>query len=109
MEFIELKQIILGGLSHGCAMALSLMLCLDITLGGVIGMSGWLSFERDMTDHLNSQLDPINDDSTEEGVQSTSCDVIVEALQMQRDALSIECNNTDKIKTTLSTPVFIGH
>ncbi|KAL7620863.1 hypothetical protein AAE478_009861 [Parahypoxylon ruwenzoriense] len=37
-------NIIIGGLSHGCAMALSCLLAFDSPLGGFIGMSGWLPF-----------------------------------------------------------------
>jgi predicted esterase len=117
MELIKPQHIILGGLSHGCAMALSLNLCLDIALGGVIGMSGWLPFERDITDILNSPSDPTKVETThgdlfsmpEVGGASIEGNTVVEALQFQRDLLSIQCDDIDKIKTPLSTPVFIGH
>jgi predicted esterase len=42
-------------------------------------------------------------------VQSTSSDMIVEALHIQREALSIEYDNSGKVKAPLSTPVFISH
>jgi hypothetical protein len=46
-------------------------------------------------------------DTAESGERSR--DGIVDALLLQREILSIECNDTDKIKTCLSTPVFAGH
>jgi predicted esterase len=116
MKFIGSEHIILGGLSHGCAMALALTLCLDVTLGGVIGMSGWLPFERDITGMLSNQSDSTNSsiqddifDAVEEDGRSVSSDAIVQALLLQRDILSIPCDDVDKIKVPLSIPVFIGH
>jgi len=115
LELIQPEQIILGGLSHGCAMALSLMLGLDVALGGGVGMSGWLPFQRDIADLLSSQLDLSNEepddvfDTSERGGESTNRDAVEDALLLQKEILSIECNDADKIRTCLSTPVFIGH
>jgi predicted esterase len=113
LGLIQPGQIILGGLSHGCAMALSLMLGLDVALGGVVGMSGWLPFQRDIADLLCSHLDLYNEseeffDTGERGEESNR-DAVEDILVLQREILSIECKDTDKIKTCLSTPVFIGH
>ena len=52
MQHISGRNIILGGLSHGCAMSLSLLLCLDFSLAGYIGLSGWLPFQKDLMDIL---------------------------------------------------------
>jgi predicted esterase len=109
-ELVPPERIILGGLSHGCAMGLAFMLGLDFALGGFVGMSGWLPFQRDLHDILNSSLpDEAEDifDRTEAGEGSR--DATVDALLFQREILSTERNDTDKIKNCLSTPVFIGH
>jgi predicted esterase len=110
LEIIRPEHVILGGLSHGCAMALSLMLGLDVVFGGVIGMSGWLPFQRDIADVINSQPDLSDQESGQDNIfEATNSDPIVDALLLQRDILSTKCNDTTKIKTCLSTPVFIGH
>jgi predicted esterase len=110
LEIIQPKHVILGGLSQGCAMALSLMLGLDVVLSGVIGMSGWLPFQCDITDVINSQPNLSDQESGQDDkFEATNSDPIVDALLLQRDILSTECNNTAKIKTCLSIPVFIGH
>jgi predicted esterase len=110
LESIQPEHLILGGLSHGCAMAISLMLGLDVVLGGVIGMSGWLPFQRDITDAFNSQSGRSGQESGQDDIfDAASSDPIVDALLLQRDILSAECNDHRKIKTCLSIPVFIGH
>jgi predicted esterase len=110
LEIVQPEHVILGGLSQGCAMALSLMLGLDVVLGGVIGMSGWLPFQCDIADVVNSQSDVFEQESGEDDIfEAANGDPIVDALLLQRDILSTECNDTTKIKTCLSIPVFIGH
>ena len=108
LETIQPERVILGGLSQGCAMAVSLMLGLDVVLGGVIGMSGWLPFQCDIADVI-SQPDLSEQESGDDIFEATDSDPIVDALLLQRDILSTECNDATKIKTCLSTPVFIGH
>jgi predicted esterase len=117
MELVQPQHMILGGLSHGCAMALALMLCLDFSLGGFIGMSGWLPFERDIGDILNKQSRYNEDNSIDDDIfevaggaeQTVDNDLIAQALQFQRGILSTEHDKIKDIKTPLSTPVFIGH
>ncbi|KKF96823.1 Acyl-protein thioesterase 2 [Ceratocystis platani] len=45
---IPQRNIILGGLSQGCAMALICLLALDFPIGGFVGMSGWLPFQQEI-------------------------------------------------------------
>lgn len=50
MEIIPPQNIILGGLSQGCAMAIFVLLSLEFPIGGFVGMSGWLPFEQDLSE-----------------------------------------------------------
>jgi predicted esterase len=108
LELIPAEQIMLGGLSQGCAMALSLTLGLDFALAGLIGMSGWLPFQRDLVDLLNVSNET-EDVFASADPNEEPRDATVDALLLKRDILSLESTCADKIKACLSTPVFIGH
>lgn len=44
-EFVPLKNIILGGISQGCATAIFTLLSSGLSLGGFVGLSSWLPFQ----------------------------------------------------------------
>lgn len=48
-EIVPLQNIILGGISQGCATAIMTLLSTGIMLGGFIGLSGWLPFQEHIT------------------------------------------------------------
>ncbi|RYP54742.1 hypothetical protein DL768_000566 [Monosporascus sp. mg162] len=55
MASISPQNIILGGVSRGCVMALSLLLALGHPLGGYIGMCGYLPFQKDIEDAVRDE------------------------------------------------------
>ncbi|POR32484.1 Uncharacterized protein TPAR_07310 [Tolypocladium paradoxum] len=61
-------NIILGGLSQGCAMALVCLLAIDFSVGGFVGMSGWLPCRNEIEelvkadDKGDSEDDPFGSD-----------------------------------------------
>lgn len=44
---VPLKDIILAGISQGCAAAIFTLLCGGVRLGGFIGLSSWIPFRND--------------------------------------------------------------
>jgi predicted esterase len=107
------NQVVLGGLSHGCAMSLSILLCLNYRLAGFLGLSGWLPFQADLmcmlqeSNSTNVDEDDIFGNSDSE--DDTPKDAISEALYFQREVLSINIDHTVDEKAALATPAFIGH
>ncbi|KAL9084957.1 MAG: hypothetical protein Q9165_007823 [Trypethelium subeluteriae] len=109
---LPLSNIILGGLSQGCAMTLSVLLSLEYSLGGFFGMSGWLPFQKEITRLVaeeveqDAEYDPFNRE------ENKPCKIehpMTIAAKFQCDALSIDTLGTDQEHTALRTPVFIGH
>ncbi|XXH00870.1 hypothetical protein Hte_007221 [Hypoxylon texense] len=108
---IPRSNIIIGGLSHGCAMALSCLLALDFSLGAFIGMSGWLPFQPDIEELLRSE-DGTDDDMDDpfSTHDEEPRDPVIDVVDFSRDlvcfpALSKQTRNA----TSLATPIFLGH
>ncbi|OIW23854.1 phospholipase/carboxylesterase [Coniochaeta ligniaria NRRL 30616] len=106
------KNIILGGLSQGCAMSLSIMLCLDYHIGGFVGMSGYLPFREDIDEALAGA--PIGDDDdnpfADDGEDAKRHDPAVKASIFERDLLGLPGVEVPEIvQTAHGTPVFLGH
>ncbi|KAM3446247.1 hypothetical protein MY3296_009846 [Beauveria thailandica] len=102
-------NLILGGLSQGCAMALAVLLCLDHPVGGFIGMSGFLTYESGLRmvlaeDDYGDGFDPFFD------AQRPAREQPVRAQEYERELLCL-----DPVKEPLSectacrTPVLLGH
>ncbi|KAF2678983.1 alpha/beta-hydrolase [Lentithecium fluviatile CBS 122367] len=117
MEIVPPQNIILGGLSQGCAMAIFILLSLEFPIGGFMGMSGWLPFEKDLGEIV--RLGGTEDSETETGLV-TFCDdedeenhdAFLQAVGMARDVLSMEETNATSLTrnhTCLGTPIFLGH
>ncbi|KAI0186628.1 acyl-protein thioesterase [Xylaria flabelliformis] len=84
---VSTPNIILGGLSQGCSMSLSVLLSLEFPLGGYIGMCGYLPFQQDIEDART-----------------------VQALTFERDPLVLNhLPNATFSQTALSRPIFLGH
>ncbi|KAI8684313.1 Abhydrolase-2 domain-containing protein [Fusarium keratoplasticum] len=49
-QLISRKNIFLGGVGKGCAVAMMTLLEMERPLGGLIGFGGWMPFVRDMKD-----------------------------------------------------------
>ncbi|KAI1496076.1 acyl-protein thioesterase [Biscogniauxia marginata] len=117
-------NIIIGGLSHGCAMALSCLLAMDFPLGGFIGMSGWLPFQPDIKGLLRSGDEVCDDDnpfgfdddddddpfSTRNEATRGQQDIVIDVVNFSRDLLCLtELSNPTRNTTSIATPVYFGH
>jgi lysophospholipase-2 len=51
---VSLDRVVHGGMSQGCATAISALLCSGLTLGGFIGMYSWLPFQNLISDFSSS-------------------------------------------------------
>ncbi|SPJ87828.1 related to lysophospholipase [Fusarium torulosum] len=108
------KNIILGGISQGCAMSLMCLLALDFPIGGFMGMSGWLPFARDIgkvaeenteehvSDDGDDPFEVFDDDSDPRDANAKVHDFVKELLALVSPERS-------KALGALSTPVFLGH
>lgn len=116
------QNIILGGLSQGCAMALFVLLSLDFPVSSFFGLSGWLPFRDDI-------MELINDDGPGSGTEVGEVVIFgedgdndgkddspppIQALNLVRDILSMDkIDSRDTIDgynyPNLATPVFLGH
>ena len=112
LESTPSKNIILGGLSQGCAMALLFLLRLDFPLGGFVGMSGWLPFRNDIDQIIDPQ--GIQDDDRDDGPflfekedENKDLDPSSAAIAFTRDLLSLPTSSDQQL--CLTTPVFLGH
>ncbi|RAQ57200.1 phospholipase/carboxylesterase [Aspergillus flavus] len=113
----EYPRVIIGGLSQGCATS---VFCLlggfpeddkIRQLGGFIGMSGWLPFERDISrllesgeDESETEDDPFSrDDEDGEDIPGN-----IQAINHVRDVLNLPALQNSSL-SYLNTPVFLGH
>ena len=114
------KNIILGGLSQGCATALCCLLSLNFPLGGFIGMSGWLPFQKEIEaatrdEDDSSNENPLGSDTDDpfEHSEEKSQDIqdpIVRVMDLTRDLLCLDKPEyTSRANSPLLTPVFLGH
>ncbi|KAI0377210.1 acyl-protein thioesterase [Hypomontagnella monticulosa] len=113
------ENIIIGGMSRGCAMALICLLTLDSPLGGFIGMSGWLPFRQEIEDaakdDMGSDDNPFSSDTDDPFANSSDespkdQDPIARVAEYLRDLLDYETRNTpDTANSSATTPVFLGH
>ncbi|RYO82996.1 hypothetical protein DL766_005551 [Monosporascus sp. MC13-8B] len=121
MVSISPENIILGGISQGCAMALSFLLALDHPLGGYIGMCGYLPFQKDIEDAVSdeskAEIDEDDPFASEDGdidphadQQLSLADPAVKAQAFERDLLCLPpLLSRVKETTACSTPVYLGH
>jgi predicted esterase len=99
------ENVVLGGISMGCATAIWTLLSLNKQLGGFVGASGWLPFASEITKcfrevgHVPAPKDTGEDMTTDDGrafvedmMASTKC-----ALQKEDQ------------RSLLGTSVFLGH
>lgn len=112
LNFVSPSNLILGGLSQGCAMSVAILLSLDYPIGGFIGMSGFLTFQADLEDALipkeDLEDDPfIRDDNSISAIKKHPS---VAAQRLQRDLLCLDLLSEPSVeKTSYKTPVFLGH
>ncbi|KAF8242698.1 alpha/beta-hydrolase, partial [Wilcoxina mikolae CBS 423.85] len=105
------RNIVVGGLSQGCAMALMVMLTSEVRLGAVVGMSGWLPFRGRMEDVLLDNGDDggvlfgNDDDEEEEEGKDNNKSLPLQTLEFLCEYLDMESSGG----CCLETPVFLGH
>lgn len=112
------RNILLGGLSQGCASSVYALLTFEDTLGGFIGMSGWMPLQH----RVNEILNPVNSDESEDisfefqsgdngelqGVAENSDSIPTKVVNFLRESLSMDTFGADNLKC-LRAPVFMGH
>ncbi|KAF5122556.1 Acyl-protein thioesterase 1 [Metarhizium anisopliae] len=111
LQKVQPQNLIIGGLSQGCAMSLAVLLSLEHPIGGYIGMSGFLTYQDELEDAVQDDIDSDDpftrpSESQDAAVQASP----VKAQVLERDLLSLpslECPS--KEKTACRTPVFLGH
>ncbi|RGP71014.1 acyl- thioesterase [Fusarium sporotrichioides] len=112
-EKVPDKNIILGGISQGCAMGFICLLAMDFPIGGYVGMSSWLPFA--------AEIESLTDDSDDESFsdedgnpfavsddEKDSGNVSAQVQAYARDLLCMETKVASNLGS-LSTPVFLGH
>ncbi|KAI0141779.1 phospholipase/carboxylesterase [Xylariaceae sp. FL1272] len=117
-------NIILGGLSMGCAMSLSVLLSLEYPLGGYFGMCGYLPFQQDIEDaatgkerhasNSDNNMDDDDDDNpfaaSDEDNSGETDDPAARARNFERDLLGVVDGATlGDHQTASSTLIFLGH
>ncbi|KAI1163060.1 phospholipase/carboxylesterase [Nemania serpens] len=110
-------NIVLGGISQGCAMSLSVLLTLEYPLGGYVGMCVYLPFQQEIENAINKE--DTSDDSMDEDNpfaasddESLPTDPALRAVIFERDLLCIDTPqdaSPDRGQTASSTPIFLGH
>lgn len=102
-------NLILGGLSQGCAMALAVLLCLEHPVGGFIGMSGFLTYESGLRmvlaeDDYGDGFDPFFD------AERPAREQPVCAQEYGRELLCLDPVDDPSLqRTACRTPVLLGH
>ncbi|EKJ75132.1 hypothetical protein FPSE_04690 [Fusarium pseudograminearum CS3096] len=112
-EKVPDKNIILGGISQGCAMGFVCLLAMDFPIGGYIGISSWLPFAADI-ERLTTKSDDAtfsDEDDNPFAVsddEDNSADASVQVRDYARDLLCMDVETPSNMES-LSTPVFLGH
>ncbi|UZP38704.1 hypothetical protein NXS19_006520 [Fusarium pseudograminearum] len=112
-EKVPDKNIILGGISQGCAMGFVCLLAMDFPIGGYIGISSWLPFAADI-ERLTTKSDDVtfsNEDDNPFAIsddEDNSADASVQVRDYARDLLCMDVETPSNIES-LSTPIFLGH
>ncbi|KAK4235059.1 Alpha/Beta hydrolase protein [Achaetomium macrosporum] len=111
------ENIILGGISQGCAMGLVCLLAMDAPVGRFVGMSGWLPFTHEIDsimglDEHNDLFGTRDDDPFDKSPNSSEEEQkpVAKVLAHVRDLLSLdstECPPTER--SAITTPIFLGH
>jgi predicted esterase len=108
---VSSKNVILGGLSQGCAIGLAVLLSLDHAIGGFIGISGWMCFQKEILDIASGHTFDDEDNPFAAGEDDGTIEhPIVRAANFQRAILSVDqIELSTEHQTCLMTPVFLGH
>lgn len=126
-ELIGAKNVIVGGLSQGCAMAFHVLLSYEPepdlesssnAIGGFIGMSGWLPFQKDILSTVShkdlgySDDDDDSDDPFSTAQQDDDETELFRAANCVRDIVNLPPLSADESAgppAFVHCPVFLGH
>lgn len=101
------ENLILGGLSQGCAMSLAVLLCLEHAIGGYIGMSGYFCHVSNLRMVLEDDEEEFDPFGREDGAETAKC---VAAQTFERELLNLSrIDEPSGERTSHLTPVLMGH
>ena len=113
------RNVVLGGISQGCAASLvAILLWEGEPLGALVGMCGWLPFVhslqyRDEAAENDGSFDPFerDDAAVREAEARVETDVGAATVKELRERLELDKGGPDagSRPVTLSTPVYLGH
>lgn len=112
------RNIVLGGISQGCAASLAALMLWDGSegLGGYLGMCGWLPFVEaikrvveEAGKDKDDEWDPFQRDDDEfEGGDEETIDISASAVRALRESLELEKGPIYR-PPVFDTPMFLGH
>lgn len=110
LQSVPPQNLIIGGLSQGCAMSLAVLLCLEQPIGGYIGMSGYFTYEAAINTALaDEDLDGPSSSPGDDNRDITQAKS-VKAQTFERDLLQLDAvDGPSSERTAEKTPVFLGH
>lgn len=111
VEKVSRENVILGGLSQGCAMSLISLLAVDFPVGGFIGMSGRLPFGDDIHDiAITEDGEDDEDNPFDTGEDKKPEDPISMVQRYVRHLLSVDDQEQpSQERSSIQTPIFLGH
>ena len=111
LQKVQPQNLVIGGLSQGCAMSLAILLSLEHSIGGYIGMSGYLTYQDDLESVIKDEADSDDPFTHPSDSQHTAIEAsAVKAQALERDLLDLEPLPFPLLgKTAYQTPVFLGH
>jgi predicted esterase len=92
-------------------MSLAVLLSLDHSISGYIGMSGFLTYQDDLESVVNDEVDSDNPFLHPSEPQDTFMDAsAVKAKELERDLVDLDpLDRPSQEKTAYQTPLFLGH
>lgn len=108
------RNLVLGGLSQGCAMALAVLLSLEHPVGGFVGMSRWCPYESGFSMVLedldgDDDWDPFSRDDDDDDTRQAQGKP-VKAQTFERELLCLDpVHEPSTERTAYRTAVFLGH
>ncbi|MCJ1292039.1 hypothetical protein MMC34_003589 [Xylographa carneopallida] len=123
MASIPRGNVILGGLSQGCATVLYALLTFDdaargdgaarSAVGAVVGMSGWLPFRSQIAEIMKESEDgDLGEDPFDRGDEpcsATTPSKEMQAVNFLRENVDLRALPAAETSAALRTPVFLGH
>jgi predicted esterase len=113
---VSARNVILGGISQGSAMSMSILIASEYSLGGYVGLCSYLPYQNDIKDAAASELEDSTDEDdpfardSDNGHSESCSDPAVKGMEFERDLLGLPpIQNPTRANTAVTTPVFLGH